>query len=93
MFTPFIYTFYFIVDNLEKIKPGDCVVCFNKADVYKVSRELENLGVEVAVIYGGLPPGTCISSVVFSRVSVYTESHHPHLSKSPVYHCANSGND
>ena len=42
------------------------MVCFNKSDIYKVSRELEKLGVEVAVIYGGLPPGKCSRSVVLS---------------------------
>ena len=34
------------------------IVCFNKKDIYSVSRGLEKLGVECAVIYGSLPPGT-----------------------------------
>ena len=46
------------VETLENIKPGDCVVCFSKQDIYSVSRGLENMGVECAVIYGSLPPGT-----------------------------------
>lgn len=40
------------------MQPGDCIVCFSKNDIYHVSREIENSGKEVAVIYGGLPPGT-----------------------------------
>ena len=33
-------------------------MCFNKNDIYSVSRGLERLGKEVAVIYGSLPPNT-----------------------------------
>jgi len=44
--------------SLDKVEPGDCIVCFNKQDIYSVSRGLEKLGVECAVIYGSLPPGT-----------------------------------
>ncbi|XP_019763255.2 ATP-dependent RNA helicase SUV3 homolog, mitochondrial-like isoform X2 [Dendroctonus ponderosae] len=44
--------------SLESVKPGDCIVCFSKNDIYSVSRKIENIGKEVAVIYGGLPPGT-----------------------------------
>lgn len=46
------------VGTFKNIQPGDCIVCFNKNDIYTVSRELESMGVEVAVIYGGLPPNT-----------------------------------
>jgi len=46
------------VESLSNIQPGDCIVCFNKQDIYSVSRGLETLGVECAVIYGSLPPGT-----------------------------------
>ncbi|KAH0950142.1 hypothetical protein HN011_000369 [Eciton burchellii] len=46
------------VVSLINIKPGDCIVCFNKNDIFTVSRLLENRGIEIAVIYGGLPPGT-----------------------------------
>ena len=46
------------VESLENIQPGDCVVCFNKNDIYSVSRGLERMGVDVAVIYGSLPPNT-----------------------------------
>ena len=44
--------------RLDNIEPGDCVVCFNKNDIYSVSKYLESIGKEVAIIYGGLPPGT-----------------------------------
>ncbi|KAI9584920.1 hypothetical protein GQX74_006815 [Glossina fuscipes] len=44
--------------TLDNVQPGDCIVCFSKNDIYSVSREIEARGKEVAVIYGGLPPGT-----------------------------------
>ena len=44
--------------SLAKVQPGDCIVCFNKADIFSVSLQLEKLGKEVAVIYGSLPPST-----------------------------------
>ncbi|CAG9791848.1 unnamed protein product [Diatraea saccharalis] len=44
--------------SLDHVKPGDCIVCFNKNDIYSVSRAIEQRGHEVAVIYGSLPPGT-----------------------------------
>jgi len=44
--------------NLSHTQPGDCIVCFNKNDIYNVSRKLEEMGKEVAVIYGSLPPNT-----------------------------------
>ncbi|XP_053694212.1 ATP-dependent RNA helicase SUV3 homolog, mitochondrial [Sabethes cyaneus] len=44
--------------SLDNVAPGDCIVCFSKNDIYSVSREIEARGKEVAVIYGGLPPGT-----------------------------------
>lgn len=44
--------------SLDNVQAGDCIVCFSKNDIYSVSREIESRGKEVAVIYGGLPPGT-----------------------------------
>ncbi|GJQ83874.1 hypothetical protein Trydic_g6752 [Trypoxylus dichotomus] len=44
--------------SLDNVQPGDCIVCFSKNDIYSVSRGIESTGKEVAVIYGGLPPGT-----------------------------------
>lgn len=49
------------IGTLKNIQPGDCIVCFNKNDIYTVSKELESFGIEVAVIYGGLPPNTKLS--------------------------------
>jgi len=44
--------------SIKNTQPGDCIVCFSKQDIYSISRALENLGKEVAVIYGSLPPNT-----------------------------------
>lgn len=44
--------------SLENIQPGDCIVCFSKNDIYSTSLHLERKGIDCAVIYGGLPPGT-----------------------------------
>ncbi|KAK7072755.1 ATP-dependent RNA helicase supv3l1, mitochondrial [Halocaridina rubra] len=46
------------LQTLDNVHPGDCIVCFSKRDIHHVSREIERRGHEVAVIYGGLPPGT-----------------------------------
>lgn len=45
------------VRSLERVQPGDCIVCFSKQQIYAVSQGLEQLGIECAVIYGSLPPG------------------------------------
>lgn len=31
------------VESFNKLQPGDCVVCFNKNDIYTVSHEIESL--------------------------------------------------
>ncbi|XP_069549776.1 ATP-dependent RNA helicase SUPV3L1, mitochondrial [Brachyistius frenatus] len=49
------------VDSLDNLKPGDCIVCFSKNDIYSISRQIEVRGQECAVIYGSLPPGTKLS--------------------------------
>ncbi|XP_054164747.1 ATP-dependent RNA helicase SUV3 homolog, mitochondrial-like, partial [Oppia nitens] len=49
------------LQTLDNIKAGDCIVCFNKKDIFSVSLELEKRGHEVAVIYGTLPPATKLS--------------------------------
>uniref|UniRef100_A0A672SQ01 ATP-dependent RNA helicase SUPV3L1, mitochondrial n=1 Tax=Sinocyclocheilus grahami TaxID=75366 RepID=A0A672SQ01_SINGR len=46
------------VELLDNLKPGDCIVCFSKNDIYSISRQIEVRGLECAVIYGSLPPGT-----------------------------------
>jgi len=47
----------FFLDSFDKIMAGDCIVCFSKNDIYTISKQLEKRNVEVAVIYGTLPPG------------------------------------
>ncbi|KAM3913397.1 ATP-dependent RNA helicase SUPV3L1, mitochondrial [Leptodactylus fuscus] len=49
------------LQSLNNLRPGDCIVCFNKNDIFSVSRQIEARGVECAVIYGSLPPGTKIA--------------------------------
>ncbi|ELW65735.1 ATP-dependent RNA helicase SUPV3L1, mitochondrial [Tupaia chinensis] len=46
------------LETLDNLRPGDCIVCFSKNDIYSVSRQIEIRGLESAVIYGSLPPGT-----------------------------------
>lgn len=48
----------YALQTLDNVHPGDCIVCFSKRDIHYVTREIERRGHEVAVIYGGLPPGT-----------------------------------
>lgn len=31
------------LESLEKLEPGDCIVCFNKNDIYTVSRDIDLL--------------------------------------------------
>ncbi|XP_028298859.1 ATP-dependent RNA helicase SUPV3L1, mitochondrial [Gouania willdenowi] len=49
------------VETLDNLRPGDCIVCFSKNDIYSLSRQIEARGLECAVIYGSLPPGTKLS--------------------------------
>ncbi|XP_003746157.2 ATP-dependent RNA helicase SUV3 homolog, mitochondrial [Galendromus occidentalis] len=44
--------------SLSNLQPGDCVVCFNKNDIYTVSLEIERMDKQCAIIYGSLSPGT-----------------------------------
>ncbi|KAM8924467.1 ATP-dependent RNA helicase SUPV3L1, mitochondrial [Pelodytes ibericus] len=48
----------YALESLDNLRPGDCIVCFNKNDIFSVSRRIEAQGLECAVIYGSLPPGT-----------------------------------
>ncbi|PKU36684.1 atp-dependent rna helicase mitochondrial [Limosa lapponica baueri] len=48
----------YALESLDNLQPGDCIVCFSKNDIYSVSRQVEARGLECAVIYGSLPPGT-----------------------------------
>lgn len=58
--------------ELNNICPGDCIVCFSKNDIYKVTLELEQKGYECAVIYGGLPPGTKLA-----QAKKFNDPNHP----------------
>lgn len=49
------------LDSLDNLRPGDCIVCFSKNDIYSISRQIEARGLECAVIYGSLPPGAKLS--------------------------------
>ncbi|KAL4640875.1 hypothetical protein GN956_G11249 [Arapaima gigas] len=49
------------LESLDNLQPGDCIVCFSKNDIYSISRQIEVRGLECAVIYGSLPPGTKLS--------------------------------
>ena len=46
------------LESLENIRAGDCLVCFSKQDIFSVTRQIEALGKDCAIIYGSLPPGT-----------------------------------
>jgi ATP-dependent RNA helicase SUPV3L1/SUV3 len=43
--------------SFDFVEPGDCFVCFNKTDIFKIAQAIESRGHEVAVIYGSMPPG------------------------------------
>ena len=45
------------LESLHNVEPGDCFVCFNKADIFFLRKGLQSLGHEVAIIYGSMPPG------------------------------------
>nr|XP_039263004.1 ATP-dependent RNA helicase SUPV3L1, mitochondrial-like [Styela clava] len=46
------------VGSIDKLKSGDCVVCFRRKDIYETVSELQRNGEDVAMIYGKLPPST-----------------------------------
>ncbi len=60
-----------ISDNFDNIREGDCIVCFSKNDIYHASRQLEKRGVEVAVIYGGLPPGMGLALFTLLHIWIF----------------------
>jgi ATP-dependent RNA helicase SUPV3L1/SUV3 len=60
------------LNSLLNVQPGDCIVCFTKNDIYAVSRFLEQNNIEVAVIYGSLPPGT-----KFAQAAKFNDIYHP----------------
>lgn len=44
------------IEKLSNVKPGDCIVCFRKQDLFKVRIQLDKLGIAASVIYGSMPP-------------------------------------
>ncbi|CAG7836861.1 unnamed protein product [Allacma fusca] len=60
------------LESLNNVQAGDCVVCFSKNDIYSVSRQIEKKGHQVAVIYGGLPPGTKLA-----QAKKFNDPEHP----------------
>jgi len=55
--------------SFNNIRPGDCIVCFNKKDIFTITRQLEARSIEFAVIYGTLPPGTCVKLLLSITVA------------------------
>src|SRR5439155_25865285 len=55
-------------NNLKKIQKGDCVVTFSRKEIFALKRNIESAtGLRCAVAYGGLPPGTLLILLMFSR--------------------------
>ncbi|KFD59036.1 hypothetical protein M514_00199 [Trichuris suis] len=46
------------IHSVSAVQPGDCIVAFNKNDVFRIAKQVEAEGHNVAMIYGSLPPGT-----------------------------------
>jgi len=45
--------------NYATVRPGDCVVAFNRNDIYAIRKEIEELTpYKCCVVYGNLPPET-----------------------------------
>ncbi|MEN2498200.1 MAG: ATP-dependent RNA helicase supv3l1, mitochondrial [Marteilia pararefringens] len=42
--------------NVSQIRDGDCIVCFSKKYIYKISEILSENKIEHAIIYGTMPP-------------------------------------
>lgn len=59
------------MESLDNLRPGDCIVCFSKNDIYSISRQIEAKGLECAVIYGSLPPGESKEFYFFFWEDVY----------------------
>ncbi|CAJ0558544.1 unnamed protein product, partial [Mesorhabditis spiculigera] len=46
------------VQTVDRVQPGDAIVCFSKRQVFSFVNLLEKKGIKPAIIYGDLPPGT-----------------------------------
>ncbi|KAH7704583.1 ATP-dependent RNA helicase SUPV3L1 [Aphelenchoides avenae] len=44
--------------DLSRVEDGDAIVCFSRRRILGITRQLEKLGINCAVIYGDLPPAT-----------------------------------
>lgn len=60
------------LETLSNIRAGDCLVCFNKQDIFWATRQIESMGIECAVIYGSLPPGTKLA-----QAKKFNDPNHP----------------
>uniref|UniRef100_A0A7E4ZPZ0 ATP-dependent RNA helicase SUV3 homolog, mitochondrial n=1 Tax=Panagrellus redivivus TaxID=6233 RepID=A0A7E4ZPZ0_PANRE len=43
--------------DLRRLEDGDCIVCFSRKAIFNITKQLERLSINCAVIYGDLPPG------------------------------------
>lgn len=48
-------TFTESLNCFSRVRPGDCIVCFNRNDIFVTASQLQKLGHDVAVIYGAMP--------------------------------------
>lgn len=46
------------LEDIRRVEDGDAIVCFSRKSIFAITRQLEKLGINCAVIYGDLPPGT-----------------------------------
>jgi ATP-dependent RNA helicase SUPV3L1/SUV3 len=58
--------------SLQNVRPGDCLVCFSKKELFNFARSLENLGHEVAIIYGSMPP-----TIKLLQQNKFNDPNHP----------------
>jgi ATP-dependent RNA helicase SUPV3L1/SUV3 len=48
-----------LLGDYKKVRPGDCIVAFSKADIFSIRKAIEkNTSYKCAIIYGQLPPET-----------------------------------
>ncbi|KAG7279178.1 hypothetical protein CRUP_022373 [Coryphaenoides rupestris] len=47
------------LESLDNLQPGDCIVCFNKNDIYSLSRQIEIRGLECAAKKFNDPDDSC----------------------------------
>ena len=53
------------------MKPGDCVIAFSRRHVFEIRRRIEGAtGLKCAVVYGNLPPGTCMCTHIIGNIKI-----------------------